>query len=382
MARKPKKKSASAKRKTKKKSPSWFKKALLGLFVVTIFLFLSYLGYLDYTVRHQFDGKRWAIPARVYASPLELYAGYKIQQTKFEDILQQLNYREDSQLSSEGTYYQKGRQIDMRTRSFAFWDQQQPSSRVRLDFSSRSIERMIDLDHSEQKAILRMDPVQIGSFYPSRKEDRVLIQMENTPDALVQGLLATEDRDYYQHYGISLRAIARAMWANIKAGGIVQGGSTITQQLVKNFYLSPERSLWRKLNEAFMALILEARYSKDEIFETYLNEVYLGQDRARSIHGFGLASEFYFGRPLNILKLQQIATLVALVRGPSYYDPRRNPERAIKRRNMVIDAMQNQGFITKRQAIEAKRQELNVVPYQHRSVNRFPAFLDLVRRQI
>lgn len=382
MAKKPKKKRSPAKRKAKKKSFGWFKKTLLGLFAVMTFLFLTYLGYLDYTVRHQFEGKRWAIPARVYASPLELYAGYKIQQSKFEDVLQELNYRQDNQLASEGTYFKKGRQIKMRTRSFTFWDQEQPGSKVRLDFSSQSISQIIDLNASEQKAILRMDPLQIGSFYPSRKEDRVLIKLENTPDYLIQGLLATEDRDFYQHYGISFRAIARAMWANIKAMGIVQGGSTITQQLVKNFYLTPERSLWRKVNEAIMALILESRYSKDEIFETYLNEVYLGQDRARSIHGFGLASEFYFDRPLNNLKLHQVATLVALVRGPSYYDPRRNPERATKRRNLVIDKMQMQGFITKRQSNKAKKQKLDVVPHQHRSVNRYPAFLELVRRQL
>ncbi len=382
MAKKTKKRRSPAKRKAKKKSFGWFKKTLLISFAAFTFLFLSYLGYLDYTVRHQFEGKRWAIPARVYASPLELYVGYKIKQSEFEDVLQELNYRQDQRLASDGTYYKKGRQINMRTRGFTFWDQEQPGSRVRLDFSSQGISSMIDLKRSEQKAILRMDPLQIGSFYPSRKEDRVLIKLETTPDYLIQGLLATEDRDYYQHYGIAFRAIARAMWANIKAMGIVQGGSTITQQLVKNFYLTPERSLWRKVNEAMMALILEARYSKDEIFETYLNEVYLGQDRARSIHGFGLASEFYFDRPLGKLKLQQVATLVALVRGPSYYDPRRHPERATKRRNLVIDKMQQQGYITKRKANEAKNQKLDVIPYQHRSVNRYPAFLELVRRQL
>jgi penicillin-binding protein 1B len=378
-----------AKKKPKKRSvkkkpnifASWLKKALLIGFVGFLFLFLTYLGYLDYTVRKQFEGRRWAIPARVYASPVELYAGYQISQAKFENLLQQLHYRRDRRLTSAGTYYKQGGQLNIRIRSFTFWDQRQPEMRVKLSFSSGSLTTIVG-DQGTNIAIMRMDPVQIGSFYPTLKEDRVLIKLENTPEALIQGLLSTEDRDFYQHYGISLRAIARAMWANIRAGGIVQGGSTITQQLIKNFYLTSTRSFLRKANEAFMALIMEARYSKDEILEAYLNEVYLGQDGASAIHGFGLAAEFYFGSPLQNLDLDQIAVLVALVRGPSYYDPRRYPERVLKRRNLVLTEMQRAGYIGKEQANEAKLRDIGVIPFKHRSVNRYPGFLDLVRRQL
>ena len=373
-------KKRSAKKKTSKFS-SWLKKALLIGFVGFLFLFLTYLGYLDYTVRKQFEGRRWAIPARVYASPVELYAGYQISMAKFENLLQQLHYRRDKRLPSAGTYYKKGRQFNIRIRGFTFWDGQQPEKRMKLNFSADSLTQLID-QQGKNIAIMRMDPVQIGSFYPTLKEDRVLIKLENTPEALIQGLLSTEDRDFYQHYGISFRAIARAMWANIRAGGIVQGGSTITQQLIKNFYLTSERSFWRKANEAFMALIMEARYSKNEILEAYLNEVYLGQDGASAIHGFGLAAEFYFGNPLQNLDLDQIAALVALVRGPSYYDPRRHPERAAKRRNLVLNEMQNEAYITKQQADEAKQRDIGVIPFKHRSVNRYPGFLELVRRQL
>ena len=358
------------------------KKLFFSVFVVLTFLFLSYLGYLDYTLREKFEGRRWAIPAKVYASPIEIYAGYDVSAIQFEKLLQQLHYRLDRQLASPGSYFKKGSQINVKTRSFGFWDAEQKSQSIRINFALDKIASIMDLASARQLPIVRMDPVQIASFYPTRKEDRVLIKLEQAPDSLIQGLLATEDRNFYQHFGVSIRAIARAMLANIRAGSFVQGGSTITQQLVKNFYLTPERSLWRKINEALMAIILEFHYSKDGILEAYLNEIYLGQDGASAVHGFGLASEFYFGRPLKNLPLHQVAALVALVRGPSYYDLRRYEKRAISRRNLVLDKMHEQGNITLKNAAAAKRQKLGVIPYSHRAVNAYPSFIDLVQRQL
>ncbi|MGR9051391.1 MAG: penicillin-binding protein 1B [Gammaproteobacteria bacterium] len=383
---KPVKKNASNRKKrnqkTRKVGMSWFKKILLMGFVLSVFLLASYIGYLDFNVRHQFEGRRWAIPARVYANPEEIYVGYETTIAKFERLLRQLNYSLDASLPSEGTYARSGSQIRIKTREFSFWDQRQDSRLVKLNFSKTGIIGIADLSARKELAIFRLDPVQIGSFYPSRKEDRILVKLSETPDSLTQGLLSTEDRDFYQHYGVSVKAIARAMLANIRAGGIVQGGSTITQQLIKNFYLTSERSVWRKINEVFMALIIEYRYEKDEILEAYLNEVFLGQDGASAVHGFGLASEFYFGRPLKHLPLDKVASLVALVRGPSYYDPRRHPERALARRNLVLDKMHEEGYITLKQLREAKQSPLKVIPRAHRSVNRYPAFMDLVKRQL
>ena len=224
--------------------------------------------------------------------------------------------------------------------------------------------------------------MQIGSFYPTVKEDRVLIKLEEAPDSLIKGLLASEDRDFYQHFGVSVKGIARAIWTNVLAGGMVQGGSTITQQLVKNFYLTNERSLSRKAKEALMAFILEYRYGKNEILEAYLNEIYLGQNGSSSVHGFGLASEFYFGSTLKDLPLEQVASLVALVRGPSEYDPRRFPDRAIQRRDLVLDEMTAEGYISNSQAELAKAKPLNVIARTQHSSNRYPGFLDLVKRQL
>ncbi|MGR9037017.1 MAG: penicillin-binding protein 1B [Gammaproteobacteria bacterium] len=351
-------------------------------FIGFAFVFISYLGYLDYNVRKQFEGKRWAIPARVYANPVELYSGYKIKAAEFEKLLETLRYRLDSEASAEGTYFKDAKQITVKTRPFTFWDQKQDSAFIRLEFDDSGISGITDLKANKEVAIIRMDPVQIGSFYPQIKEDRILIKREEAPDFLIKGLLASEDRNYYDHFGLSFRGIARAMVANIRAGNMVQGGSTITQQLVKNFYLTSERKLARKIKEALMALILEYRYSKDEILEAYMNEIYLGQDGANAVHGFGLAGEFYFGSALKDLPLEQIASLVALVRGPSEYDPRRFPSHALQRRNLVIDEMLNEQYITKEQADQAKAKPLNVIAKTHRSANRYPGFLDVVKRQL
>lgn len=359
---------------------SWL--ALWPTYALALLLFSAYLGYLDYTVQHQFRGQRWELPSYVYARPMELYAGAPVTAERLQTTLDELQYRADPGLSTPASYVRKGKEFWLSTRAFRFWDKEEPSRRVKLKFAAGGLEALQELPSGKGMALLRLDPVQIGSFYPSRKEDRILVKLAEVPPLLVQGLLVMEDRAFYHHHGVSLRAIARAMWSNIKALGFIQGGSTITQQLVKNFYLSSERSLWRKVNEACMALIMDARYAKNDILEAYLNEIYLGQDGARAIHGFGLASEFYFSRPLRGIKLHHMAMLVALVRGPGYYDPRRDAERALQHRNLVLDSMTTHGAITAVAAEAAKRQPLDVVKASHRAVARHPAFLDLVRRQL
>ncbi len=372
----------NSKKPDKKPTTHRIRNLFLLLVVVAAFMLFSYLGYLDFNVRKQFEGKRWAVPARVYASPVELYAGHAMTADKLEVLLKMLHYRNDSTLAAEGSYFKNGTQVTLKTRDFVFWDQHQASVAMQLSFSAAGIVAMKDMATAQDLAIVRMDPVQIGSFYPTVKEDRVLIKLEEAPDALIKGLLASEDRDFYQHFGISLKGIARAIWTNVLAGGMVQGGSTITQQLVKNFYLTNERSLSRKAKEALMAFILEYRYGKNEILEAYLNEIYLGQNGSSSVHGFGLASEFYFGSTLKDLPLEQVASLVALVRGPSEYDPRRFPDRALQRRDLVLDEMAAEGYISHSQADVAKAKALNVIARTQHSSNRYPGFLDFVKRQL
>ncbi|MDQ7089876.1 MAG: penicillin-binding protein 1B [Methylococcales bacterium] len=360
----------------------WLKRSIVIAILGLAFFLTPYLIKLNTEVVTTFNGKRWDIPARIYANPLDLYVGLALKQTELEDLLQQLHYRQEMKLTSEGAYKSLPNKIELKSRYFDFWDGPQLSQHLQIQFSKHSITRITDLTLKQNVAITRLDPVQIGSFYPQRKEDRILIKLDDAPDFLTQGLLATEDRNFYQHYGVSLRGVARAVWSNLRAGGLVQGGSTLTQQLVKNFYLTSERSLKRKVNEAFMSLLLEFHYEKSEILEAYLNEIYLGQDGANAVHGFGLASQFYFGRPLKDLPLHQSAALIALVRGPSMYDLRRHPKAGLDRRNMVLREMFAQGYIKKPVMTAAIAKPLEVIQHKHRSVNRYPAFLDKVKREL
>ncbi len=355
--------------------------SLIALLVGSVLAAL-YTVYLDYRIRDQFEGKRWALPARVYARPLELYAGLNLAQKELVAELKQLHYRPVKRVGSPGTFSVKGSQVEIRTRQFTFWDGSEPERHVRIRIGGGVVQQIRDLDSREGVPLLRLDPVLFASIYPAHNEDRILVKLDQVPETLLKALLAVEDRQFYQHSGVDIRAIARALWANLRAGRAVQGGSTLTQQLVKNYFLSNKRSLWRKLNEAIMAMLLEWHYDKQEILEAYLNEVYLGQDGQRAVHGFGLASRFYFQRPLKRLSLHQFALLVGLVKGASFYDPRRFPKRAKKRRDLVLEQMTLQGHISDAQAGIAKQKPLGVTAATPGSISRYPAFLDLVRRQL
>lgn len=348
---------------------------------VLLVLMLAWVTYLDIIIRVQFEGKRWALPAQVYARPLELYAGKALSLVDFRQELEWLGYRYTYRVDEPGTVSQNKDTFRVYQRAFHFWDGETPARRIDVRFDGDEINAVTDTKTGTELDIVRLDPLRIGGIYPAHHEDRILIKLDEAPLQLREALIAVEDRQFHQHHGVNPRAIARALWANIKAGGAVQGGSTLTQQLVKNFFLTNRRSLWRKANEAVMALLLEFHYSKDEILEAYLNEIYLGQESSRAIHGFGLASRFYFDRPVQQLDTAQIATLVALVRGPSYYNPRRHPERLLKRRNLVLEIMAEQGVISADAARRARRTDLGIVQGT-RSDSQHPAIMDLIRRQL
>jgi len=344
--------------------------------------FIAYVVYLDYSIRSQFEGKRWSIPARVYARPLELYPGKQISADQFENELIVLAYRKTKKPKRAGHYWRDGQHFYVITRDFIFWDSPEASTPIRLSIRDNYVVTMDHATNGEFLPLVRMDPATIGRIWPSHTEDRVLVQVDDIPPLLTQALILVEDRHFFSHKGISLRSILRAFLANLRAGGTVQGGSTLTQQLVKNFFLSNERTLWRKFNEAIMALLLEYHYEKQEILEAYINEIYLGQDGRRAIHGFGLASQFYFDKPLKNLDIQEVALLVAMVKGASYYSPRRYVKRAMDRRNLVIEILKEQGEISENEALSAKASGLGVTQRAKSGVTSYPAFMDLVRRQL
>lgn len=364
-------------RKPRTKKPSLLKRFLLPSVAVFSLVFIAWVVYLDFTVRAKFDGKKWAIPARVYAQPMEVYEGLSLSAQEFERELKALGYRFVSRLSGPGQALKQGSEYRVQTRGFHFWDGEEQSATYNVSFAPNQVSAL-----SGNELVLRLEPQEIGSIYPNHGEDRILVKLEDLPPLLGETLIAVEDKDFARHFGISFKGIARAMVANVKAGGLVQGGSTLTQQLVKNFYLSHDRSLWRKIQEAVMSVLLELHYSKADILEAYVNEVYLGQSGPRAIHGFGLASQHYFNRSLNALEPQHIAMLIGIVKGASYYNPWRSPERVTKRRNLVLQMMADQGLIDNTQLEKSRRQGLGLIENGSKQLGDYPAFLDLVKRQL
>jgi penicillin-binding protein 1B len=381
----PRKKRTSRRRSTKKRRRTKRKqsrfpwtKILLSLLVVLV----AYVAYLDFRVYREFEGKRWSLPARVYARPLELYSGLRLTPEQFASELRALGYRSVRVARRPGEVSRDGKRFQLISRPFVFWDGEEPSQSIRATFSSTQLQNLQDDRDGGVLPLARLDPLEIGSIHTARQEDRILLQLEDVPETLIAALIAVEDRGFHSHHGVSPRAIGRALWVNLSSGRVVQGGSTLTQQLVKNFFLTNQRSLWRKFNEAIMSLLLERRYQKDEILEAYLNEIYLAQDGERAIHGFGLGSQFFFQRPPRELSTAQIALLVGMVKGPSYYNPRRYPQRARERRDLVLKIMLEQGIIDTAEYQRSRGENLGLVEAAAGTSQTFPAFLDMVRRQL
>ncbi|QFI37175.1 penicillin-binding protein 1B [Moritella marina ATCC 15381] len=360
--------------KTKNRKRLWW-----TLLLIPVLVGIAVMIYLDVIIRTTYDENKWAVPSTVYARPLELYEGAALTVKDLQTELSLLGYKFVGNPTKPGQANILGEQVHLYTPGFQFSDGLEPPRNISLTVKNGAV---VKLDSDDHAALLRLEPVVIGGIYPAHNEDRLLVQLSEVPKSLQAMLVAVEDDSFYDHHGISVRGIARALVANIKQGGISQGASTLTQQLVKNYYLTSERTLSRKAQEALMAILLELHFSKDAILQGYINEIYLGQDGPRAIHGFGLASQYYFKTPLAELALDKQALLVALVRGASYYNPWRNPERALKRRDLVLDIAVREGRLDAELAAAAKAQPLGMGEQTASSTKRFPAYLDLVRRQL
>ncbi len=255
----------------------------LKLGLVGVVVLAGFAVYLDAVVQEKFSGKRWTIPAKVYARPLELFVGLKLGKDDFLRELDALGYRREASVAGPGAVSVSGNAVDLNTRGFQFYEGAEPAQRIRVRFSGDYVAGLSRANGGDL-AVARMEPLLIGGLYPAHNEDRILIKLDQVPPYLIDTLVAVEDRDFWTHHGVSIKSIARAVWVNASAGQLRQGGSTLTQQLVKNFFLTNERSLSRKLTEAMMAVLLELHYDKREILEGYLNEVFLGQDGQRSVN--------------------------------------------------------------------------------------------------
>jgi penicillin-binding protein 1B len=352
---------------------------VLAVLIAAIAAVAVYYFYVDRSVTQQFQGRRWTLPAQVFAAPLELYVGAPLSMNDLLEELSRLQYRAGAKADRPGSFRRQDDRIDIALRATRFADEARAAQMLSIVAGARSIEALRDAAGHDMP-VLRLDPLLIGSIFPTHGEDRIVVTPAEVPALLPAALKAVEDRKFDTHHGVDPLAVVRALWIDLRSHQIAQGGSTLTQQLVKSYFLDSRQTMGRKLREALMAMALEAHFTKADLMNAYINEIYLGQDGDRAVHGFGLASQFYFGKPLGEIDLAQLSLLVALVRGPSYYDPRHHPERALARRNLVLKLMVDLSVISAQDAASATASPLGVTTRAAGAY--YPSYLDFVRRTL
>ena len=342
--------------------------------IIFLVISIAYVSILDSKVVNKLDGVLWTVPAKVYARPLELAEGGKINVDSLKKELEILSYELTKGIpDTPGEFSQSQRSVNIFIRGFG---SQEPGL-YRLKIENDKIDSIKRKDGISID-LIQLEPLSIGGMFPSHLQDRILLNFSQVPKDLEEMILVVEDRNFYSHKGISLRSIMRAFIKNTRALGIEEGGSTITQQLAKSLFFSPEQTIRRKIKEAIAALLIEMHYSKQEILLAYINDVFIAQSGRRAIHGFGLASQFFFGTDLKNLSLDQKALLVGMLKGPSLYSPINNPDRAKTRRDLVLSLIKNDSLITEEEYLDLKGRSLKVIPPSFKSLSKYPAFNDIV----
>ena len=342
--------------------------------IIFLIISIAYVSILDSKVVNKLDGVLWTVPAKVYARPLELAEGGKINVDVLKKELEILSYELTKGIpDTPGEFSQSQQSVNIFIRGFG---SQEPGL-YRLKIENDKIDSIKRKDGISID-LIQLEPLSIGGMFPSHLQDRILLNFSQVPKDLEEMILVVEDRNFYSHKGISLKSIMRAFIKNTKALGIEEGGSTITQQLAKSLFFSPEQTIKRKIKEAIAALLIEMHYSKQEILLAYINDVFIAQSGRRAIHGFGLASQFFFGTDLKNLSLDQKALLVGMLKGPSLYSPINNPDRAKTRRDLVLSLIKNDSLITEEEYLDLKGRSLKVIPPSFKSLSKYPAFNDIV----
>lgn len=366
-------------------TPQWRRRLVIWVLAAVglgLGFLIPYTLYLNHEVGERFGQLKWQIPTRVYARPLELAPGRTLDAATLKTELDAAAYHEGDG-TRPGTYARNGGRWTISSRGFQDVDGQVPARRIEVALSGSKVASVRDASAKRALKSVRLDPARIATLYGQKNEERRLVRLREVPELLVTGLQAVEDRDFNSHHGIDVSGMVRAAFKT--ATGSTQGASTLTQQLARSGLLGigRERTISRKGKEILYALLIEARYDKGTILEAYFNQVYLGQRGAQAIHGVAAGSEFWFGRDLSDLSTEQIALLIGIVRGPSYYDPRRNPERALERRNFVLGEMHETKLISDAEYQRALKAPLGVTTDPGSiAANRFPAYIDLIRRQL
>lgn len=358
-------------------------RGLLGLFACLALLAVLGSFYMRALVLEQMQSQSLSTSSLVLSRPLELHRGASLSADDVSSYLRRVGYRQSQDSAHEpGAYTESKNKLVVFLREAVLPSGElQQAYPLEVAFENGSIAelRHAKLETSIDAAWIEPEVLSILGNTESRAS--IPLSLRDYPDYLIQAVVAIEDERFRSHFGVDPRAILRALYQNIRSGSVVQGGSTITQQLAKNLFLSSERSLSRKAKEAVAALFLETAYSKDQILEMYLNEVFLGQEGRIALHGFGEAARAFFNKDAYELSLAEAATLAGIIKAPSSYSPRRHPEKAAARRAVVLDKMRELELITEKQRFEAASAKLNIQPAK-RSRRFAPYFVDYVRNQL
>ena len=360
--------------------PVWLRRAIVGAAVAAGVVLLTLIA-LWVSYGRMIDARLAGVerPApRVFGRPFLLSSGRGLSPAQFEQRLNDVGYVERAAVNAPGQFTVAPGSITVRTRP----DRDGPGRTVKVDFSRGAtpiVTRLTDLQTKKPVAELELERPLIASMDPGEK--RMRLPLSSLPPRVVQAVLAIEDRRFYDHPGVDpIRAVG-ALVTNLRGDRpYLVGGSTLTQQIVKNTFLTPEKSLRRKLQEQFMAIVLETRFTKPQILELYLNDVVLGQRGPFEIHGVAEGARIIFGKHVGNLTLAEAATLAGIIQAPSSLSPFRHPARAKERRNVVLKAMVDAEFITGADADKAAAEPMQV---QTRALeNVAPYFVDYVGRQL
>jgi penicillin-binding protein 1B len=355
----------------------------LIFFSVFAFFYSKYARMIDARLR----GDVVVRTTGIYAAPRIIRISQGMTLASLKSYLDGIGYVESTKEadSNRGRYLIKGNVIDVRTSGGAIINgtRQFPNLNVVFGASGKGVNKITDIDtrRNLDSSVLEPELVTAISNEKQRQKQK-LVSFKDLPKDYVNAVVAIEDRQFFEHPGINFRGIARALLRDVSEGQRVEGGSSITQQLVKNFFLTPERTWKRKAQEMMIALVLETKLSKEEIFQLYSNDIFMGQSGSYSINGVGEAASAYFNKDVVNLTLPECAFLAAIIRGPSLYSPYHNPERAKSRRNQVLDAMVEAGFIPRDKAEQAKAADLNIQAKRSAMNSDAPYFVDYLQQQL
>ena len=356
---------------------------VLSLSVVIVLVAIAALSLWVYRQSvGKFEIRRLSLPTRIYADYTPLKANSVLAPDDLLEKLDRLGYRQAPALSQAGDYVNGKGQIDIYTREFNHPTGAYPAQPVRIVFKGATLESVVSLQTGPiENAAL--EPELLTSILSDQLENRRPVTLDQVPKLLQDAVVVTEDIRFWHHPGVDPIGLFRALFRNIRAGGVQQGGSTLTQQLVKNYYLTNERTFKRKGVEAFMAVVLDAKYSKREILEAYLNDIYLGRNRSISVLGVGEAARFYFGKPVAELNASEAALLAGMIRSPNNYSPFTHPEAALNRRNTVLGLMVHNRKINQAEYDQAMATPLPRKPFRQRSgLSSIPFYVDRVLQEM